>query len=196
MSATPVAAATLSPAAPSPSRTRRRLEVVEPRLRRRPAVRYAIVCVVAMLAIVVAQLLLSVVLTQGAYQLERLEDSAIQLQREVQISQVQLQKVSSPQSLATRAAALGMVGDGNPVYLRLSDGAILGAPAEGAAPPTGANLVPNALVTPPAPPASPAPGTPASAASASEAGAPGASVQSSQDSLVPWQGELPAPATH
>jgi len=184
---------------PAPARTRPPLEAVETGRRRRPAIRHAIVCVVVLFSIVVAQLLMSIVLTQGAYQLESLQGSATQLQRQVQISQVQLQKASSPQNLASQAAALGMVGDGNPVYLRLSDGAVLGAPAQGSTPAAGQNLVPNALVVPPAVPAdtAPAPQEPA-AATAPPAGedGPGASAPAPADALVPWQGELPAPATH
>ena len=36
--------------------------------------------------------------------------------------------MQSPQYLAANAEALGMVPNANPVYLRLSDGAVLGQP--------------------------------------------------------------------
>ena len=35
--------------------------------------------------------------------------------------------LDSPQNLAANAEGLGMVSNGNPVFLRLSDGAVLGA---------------------------------------------------------------------
>ena len=55
--------------------------------------------------------------------------------------------MQSPQYLAANAEALGMVPNANPVYLRLSDGAVLGEPsaADGGARST-APLVPNALI--------------------------------------------------
>ena len=55
--------------------------------------------------------------------------------------------MESPQYLAVNAEALGMVPNADPVYLRLSDGAVLGEPT---AAPGGAGhprpLVPNALI--------------------------------------------------
>jgi hypothetical protein len=42
---------------------------------------------------------------------------------------------AAPQRLAARAAALGMVRSENPVFIRISDGRILGRPKAGVAPP-------------------------------------------------------------
>ncbi len=104
--------------------------VETPRNRRR--VIYASVTVTAILVIVVAQLLLSVGLSQGAYRLETLHDETKELGRTAQSLRQDLQRLSSPQNLAANAEALGMVKNASPVYLRLSDGAVLGMPSSAA----------------------------------------------------------------
>ncbi len=135
-----------------PERERRtHLEVVSTRSQRRarPRTVYAITAVSALLVIVVTQLLLSIGVSQGAYQLSSLQTKQTELQRSYQAASEDLNRLTSPQNLAANANALGMVSNSNPAYLRLSDGAVLGAPvaANGAAGTvTGGqgNLVPNA----------------------------------------------------
>jgi hypothetical protein len=104
--------------------------VETPRNRRR--VVYAAVTVTAILFIVVVQLLLSVGLSQGAYRLETLHDETKELGRTAQSVRQDIQRLSSPQNLAANAEALGMVKNASPVYLRLSDGAVLGMPSSAA----------------------------------------------------------------
>ncbi len=128
---------------------RPRIEIVSTRSQRqmRPRVVYALSATTGVSVIIVAQLLLSVGISQGAYELSALRVNQIELGRTSDSVTEDLVRVSSPQSLAANAEALGMVSNSNPVYLRLSDSAVLGAPssASGVAG-TSANLVPNALL--------------------------------------------------
>lgn len=126
----------------------RHIEIVTPRTdrRARPKVLYAVTAVAGIGAIVAAQLLLSVGISQGAYTVSSLESQKVELGRTAASINEDLVRLSSPQSLAANAAALGMVTNANPVYLRLSDGKVLGAPA--AAQKDGSTaLVPNSLLT-------------------------------------------------
>lgn len=183
---------------------RTHLEVVSTRSQRRarPRTLYAITAVSALLVIVVAQLLLSIGVSQGAYQLSSLQIRQTELQRSYQAASDELNRLTSPQNLAANANALGMVSNSNPAYLRLSDGAVLGAPvaASGAAGTvTGGqgNLVPNSqlngvpLIAGTGTVA--APGATAQAGSSASAGA--ASTTPTKPS-VPLQGALPTPVTH
>lgn len=192
-------------ALPAPVEEPRRthLEVVSTRSQRRarPRALYAAIAVGVLLTVVVAQLLLSIGISQGAYQLNTLQSQQTQLQRSYQAVSQDLNRVSSPQNLAANANALGMVSNSSPAYLRLSDGAVLGAPlpANGAAGTvTGAqgNLVPNSLlagvplVTQPAAPA------PAKAGQPVNSTGSGAATPATTTPPVPLQGALPTPVTH
>lgn len=194
-SAAPVLDDELEPEAPSTTRRadgrpptpRPRFTIVPSRAqrRRRPKIAYAAVVIGGVLAIVIAQLMLSVGLSQGAYEIESLQSSQKELDRTNQTLSEQMDKLSSPQNLASQAETLGMVSNSAPVYLRLSDGAVLGSPTPAAATSTvtgGGNLIANSLLTPPTAPA----GT-------TDAGAPPAASGSAD---VPWSGTLPSPTTH
>ena len=127
----------------------RHFEIVSPRSQRqaRPKIVYAFSAVTGVAAIVLAQLLLSVGISQSAYEVSRLQASQVELGRTAESVTEDLVRVSSPQSLAANAEALGMVSNSNPVYLRLSDGAVLGAPASASGSQAGtASLVPNSLL--------------------------------------------------
>jgi hypothetical protein len=98
--------------------------------------------------IVIAQLLLSVAMTEGAYEIDGYKVAQTQLSREEQKLREQIDGLESPQFLAANAEALGMVPNAAPVYLRLSDGAVLGQPQAAAGAAAGAaGLVPNSLIT-------------------------------------------------
>ncbi len=132
-----------------PAAPRRHIQIVSSRSQRqaRPRIVYALSAVAAMSAIVVAQLLLSVGISQSAYEIETLQDRQVELGRTAESVGEELVRASSPQSLAANAAALGMVSNSNPVYLRLSDGAVLGAPQQAVGTPAGGEtLVPNSLL--------------------------------------------------
>ena len=185
---------------PEPSR-RTHLEVVPSRSQRRarPRALYAVIAVGALLGIVVAQLLLSIAISQGAYQLNSLQAKQTQLQRSYQAVSEDLNRVSSPQNLAANANALGMVSNSSPAYLRLSDGAVLGAPqpATGAAGTvTGAqgNLVPNSLLA--GVPLVTAPNSAQATGKAGNSTSSGAATGTPTAPTVPLQGALPTPVTH
>jgi hypothetical protein len=147
-------AARLSGAA-APDRSdaaRRRLRVVEaPARRRRPKLLYGVVAVLGAFLIAAAQMSLSIMTTQGTYEIAALTKEQRDLTYEKQILYDDVAGLSSPQYLAANASALGMVIEESPSYLRLSDGALLGA---GQAALGGSSVdaigratVPNALIT-------------------------------------------------
>jgi hypothetical protein len=178
----------------------RHIEIVAPSKHAKPRVVYALSAVTCVGAIVVAQLLLSVGISQGAYEISALRASQVELGRTADSVSEELIRVSSPQSLAANAEALGMVSNSNAAYLRLSDGAVLGAPSSATGSQAGAaSLVPNSLlagvplvtqqgagqgVVAPA-----APAAPVAAAAGSGAAAAGASV------AVAATDGLPSPTT-
>ena len=130
----------------------RRLRVVEePSRRRRPKLIYGVVALVGALTIGSAQMALSILTTQSSYELSTLTQEARQLTWQKQILYDDVAGLSSPQYLAANASALGMVINESPSYLRLSDGALLGAgqAALGASSvdAIGRAAVPNALIT-------------------------------------------------
>lgn len=138
-----------SDAAPRSGRRLRALDAPVPR--RRPKLVYGIVAVLCALAIGGAQMALSVLTTQGSYELSALTTQQRELTWQKQILYDEVAGLSSPQYLAANATALGMVIEQSPSYLRLSDGVILG-PSEIAM--GGSSIdaldraaVPNALIT-------------------------------------------------
>jgi len=138
-----------APAAQPGSRLRH-IEIVATRSQRRarPKITFALSAVAGVAVIIVAQLLLSVGISQGAYEVSRLQASQTELTRTAESVTEDLVRVSSPQSLAANAEAIGMISNSNPVYLRLSDSAVLGAPSSATGSQAGAaSLVPNALLT-------------------------------------------------
>ncbi|MGX1702322.1 hypothetical protein [Microbacterium sp. NPDC055357] len=106
---------------------RRGLRVVEQAApRRRPRLVYGVVAVLGAFLIGAAQMGLSILTTQTSYEISTLTREQRDLTWERQILADDLAGLSSPQYLAANAAALGMVIDESPSYLRLSDGAVLG----------------------------------------------------------------------
>ena len=141
--------------APAPRRwdaPLRRLRVVEaPARRRRPKLVYGIVAVIGAFAIGAAQMTLSILTTQSSYELSALAGQQRDLTYQKQILYDDVAGRSSPQYLAANAASLGMVIDESPNYLRLSDGALLGAGdfsfGKSSVDAIGRGAVPNALIT-------------------------------------------------
>jgi len=143
---------TAVPAGPAPGR--RHVEIVTTRAQRRarPRLVYVLVTVLGLFGILMAQLLLSIVLSDNAYQLSSWQAKQKELTRTQQMLSEQLDVLNSPQNLAQRAEALGMVSNASPAFLRLSDGAVLGAPVAAKASTGGVvdaatgNLVANSLL--------------------------------------------------
>ncbi|MEI3847547.1 MULTISPECIES: hypothetical protein [unclassified Microbacterium] len=131
---------------------RRGLRVVEaPARRRRPKLLYGVIAVLGAFLIAGAQMALSIMTTQGTYEIAALTSQQRDLTYEKQILYDDVAGLSSPQYLAANAAALGMVINEAPSYLRLSDGAILGpsevAMGASSVDAIGRGAVPNALIT-------------------------------------------------
>ena len=138
---------------PSPEREetpRRHLDIAPTRAQRRarPRIYAALVAIVGIGAILLAQLLMSIVLADGAYHIAALKKEERDLLREQNASQERIDELSSTQSLIQNATALGMVTSGNPVFLDVATGQALGVagPAKGQIVGAGGNLIVNSLV--------------------------------------------------
>ena len=129
----------------------RTLQAVSPTRarRRRPKIFFALVTVVTIFIIIIAQILLSVSLQSGAYEIAGLQRDVKELGRTYQSATQDLNRMTSPQNVAQSAEALGMVGNSNPVYLRLSDSLVTGAATaagSGGLLVAQGSLVPNAML--------------------------------------------------
>lgn len=111
-------------------RPRRLTEVVTTRAQRRarPRVVHAVVAVAGLLAIVGAQLLLTIAISGGAYRISDLQDEARDLTRQSEALAEQLEIAGATQRLAASAAALGMVPAGATTFVDLADGGSYVAP--------------------------------------------------------------------
>ncbi|KQR64315.1 hypothetical protein [Frigoribacterium sp. Leaf172] len=133
----------------SPSATPRPVEIVTSRAQRRarPKIVYALVATASLFVLLLAQLAISIALSDGAYRISALQAQQTELTRDQQKYSEQLDVLSSPQNLANNAEELGMVRNSNPVYLDPATGAVHGqpSPADGGADGTD-NLIPNTLL--------------------------------------------------
>lgn len=93
---------------------------------RRPRLLYGVLAVGTAVAIAGAQMGLSILTTQSSYEVATLTQKQRELTWHAQMLQDDVAGLGSPQFLAANAAALGMVINESPNYLRLSDGAIIG----------------------------------------------------------------------
>ncbi|RUR00821.1 hypothetical protein [Labedella endophytica] len=153
----------------------------------RPKLSYALWTVGGVGAIFIAQLLLSVALSHGAYEVSSLRSQITELGWQKESLGEQLETLSSPQYVASAAQGLGMVVNSTPAYLRLSDGAVLGEPGEAG----GASSVPLASTEYVGNAATDA--LPGAAPEPTEEGAP------AEEAVVPpvtFEDGLPSPTTH
>jgi hypothetical protein len=131
---------------------RRHLEIAPSRAQRRarPRLVHLLLTLGGIGVILLGQLLLSIWIADGAYEMHSLQSQTVQLQREQSALNEQLDQLGSPQSIAARAERLGMVASGNPAYLDVATGAVTGTPSAGTQGLVGAtgDLVPNSLVDP------------------------------------------------
>ncbi|HEY3561924.1 MAG TPA: hypothetical protein VGL05_30870 [Kribbella sp.] len=112
----------------------------QPRLRvvygapfRPPRMPFVIFVVSLLAAGLVGLLLLNTELQSGTFGITKLSSQADQLRDQQEALEKQVRTLESPQNLSDRALRMGMVPNPNPVFLRLSDGRVLGVPAEGRA---------------------------------------------------------------
>lgn len=83
-----------------------------------------------------ALLILNTLVAQGAFTIHDLQQRNAALHDQAQQLRQQEIAAGAPDALAARAQGLGMVPSGAPAFLRLPDGAVLGAPAPAKALPT------------------------------------------------------------
>ncbi len=132
---------------PGPAATpRRHLESAPSRAQRRarPRLAHAVVTIAGIGVILLVQLLLSIVLADGAYQIADLQTDQRELLREEQALNEQLELLGSTQNLTANAEALGMVASGNPLFLDVTTGGVSGAGSKAVKLPR--NLVGNSLL--------------------------------------------------
>jgi hypothetical protein len=96
---------------------------------------FALVVTGVMAGGAVLLLVLNTTLAQGAFEMSRLEKQQRDLAVQEQTLLQQVAKAESPETLARRAEALGMVPVESPVFLRLADGKVLGVPVPAKAAP-------------------------------------------------------------
>jgi hypothetical protein len=194
----------LSPVAEPAKRTSKASSLPATRTRRRPRTFFAIVTASVLFGVMIAQMLLSVALESGAYEIAHLQSANKEASRSYSQMSQELDRLSSPQHLALNAEALGMLSNNTPAYLRLSDGAVLGAPTSGdgftnLVAPDGGSLVPNSLLAD-VPLVTSPPVTTAAAVTSPSATTPldsttGAPPQSAPNGPVPLTDGLPGLAT-
>ena len=117
---------------PAPEVYPRHIEIITSKAQRRarPNVVHAVVTLGALFVIFAAQLLLSIAVSDGAYQIAALQQTQKELARTEDALAESLATLSSPQNLVANAASLGMVIATDAAYLRLADGAVIPAPAQ------------------------------------------------------------------
>ena len=92
-----------------------------------PKLRYVVATLLGIFAILIGQLGLSIALGSGAYELRDLERQLAERNRDLSIVSEEIGALQDPQTLAQLAVTLGMVDDGDPAYLRLSDAHVIGS---------------------------------------------------------------------
>ncbi|MHA6668285.1 hypothetical protein ACX3O0_05400 [Homoserinimonas sp. A447] len=137
-----------------PAADTRHIEIVTTRSQRRarPRLAFSLIIIAGLFGVLASQMLLSIALADGAYQISDLQAEQKELSRAQQSVTEQLNVLESPQNLAARAESLGLVSNNSAVYLDLATGAVMGSPTAaqaGAGSVVGGNgslLIPNALL--------------------------------------------------
>lgn len=91
-----------------------------------PKLRYIVVLLAGIFAILGGQLLLSIAVSGGAYEIAALKADLRGSQQQQQIVGEEISALVAPDTLATLAGSMGMVPDNNPAYIRVSDGVVVG----------------------------------------------------------------------
>ena len=134
----------------------RRVQIVTTRAQRRarPKLVYALGATGVLFAIFLAQLLITIALSSGAYTITDLQSTERNLGHTASSLGEKLDTLGSSQNLQANALALGMVNSSQAAFLRLSDGSVLGnASPAGAASLASApgnastDSIPNSLLT-------------------------------------------------
>ena len=167
------------------SRPEPRLRLVPPAaLRARPGVPWLVSSFAVLAGVIAAQLLLSMGIQQGAYEVQQLESQQITLDRRQTALAEQVAQLSSPQHLATAAAQQGMVPGASFVVLDTTTGHVTQGTGAAAGTPINPALVGNEALDPTQPNAANPNVVPAPApvpAGVSSAPAPAGPVPSATD---------------
>ena len=86
------------------------------------------ILVTGFVAVSVLHLLLTILTSQSVYELSDLKKEKRELETTSQILSEEVSSLASNQNLLNTASRLGMVANTNPVFLRLTDQAVLGQP--------------------------------------------------------------------
>lgn len=133
-----------------PGRTGRPLLIAVPGARARPSMVPFVLLILGLLtAGLVTLLVLNTSLDAGSFTLTNLQKQQTQLAQTQEQLKEALEASANPSALASKAAQLGMVPDGGPVFLNPGNGAVLGVPHPATAPPTTAPPTTTATTTTP-----------------------------------------------
>jgi len=138
MSASPARSTVRASARTAPAPTRdlsragvarqRALRIVAPARARARRAPFVVVVVAILSAGLVGLVILSTSLQNQAFELARLQEQAASLEVQQQQLQYEADRLANPASLADLAAALGMVPNATPVFLKPDTGEIIGVP--------------------------------------------------------------------
>lgn len=106
-----------------------------------PKLRYVVVTLIGIFGILAVQLMLSIAVSGGAYEIASLRGEMRTTEQKRQMVSEDINALVAPDTLAALAASMGMVSDSNPAYLRLSDAQVVGL-AVPAAPQSGMQVFP------------------------------------------------------
>jgi hypothetical protein len=190
----------------------RRVQIVTTRTQRRsrPKLVYAAVATGAIFSIFLAQLLLTIALSGGAYRITDLQTEQRSLSRIASSLNEKVNAASSTQNLTSNARELGMVESPQQAFIRLSTGSMAGTstPAPAAAKWSAANgangYVPNSLLVgvPLVSPTTAGHGSSnadhsSKGSTQSKAGSVATTAEGAQkQTTAPDTGDLPSPVTH
>lgn len=135
-----------APGPPSrPARPHAPLRLVAPRSNQGSRTPLVVALVLLLGVGLVGLLILNTTMQRRAFDLSRLNQRADALDVSAEALRMRTERLASPQRLALEAAELGMVPNTTPVFLRLSDGRVVGDPV----PASTTSSVPGLLPAPP-----------------------------------------------
>lgn len=108
--------------------TKKSLRLVTPVTNRARRTPFVVVLLTMIGAGLVGLIMLSTYMQAQAFELEHLTEQARDLHTEQAALQRDVSRLESPRNLGARALMYGMVPSQTPVYLRLSDGKVIGRP--------------------------------------------------------------------
>ena len=132
------------------------LRLVAPTPRHVPRAPYVLLSLGVVVGGLIALLVLNTVVSQDAFTVHELERRTAALREQEQQLRREVAALEAPAALAAQATKLGLVPAGDPVFLRLSDGKVLGVPKAATAPPK--PVAPKPAAVQPSPGASAPPG--------------------------------------